>query len=78
MCALVFVLRDFELGRTCLAGRVDRQSCTVLIFISTLQCSGAVGWVTGRASATTIHISLEGWRNLEGNLTWNNSGKMGR
>ena len=32
MCALVFVLRDFELGRTCLAVKVDHQSCSGLIF----------------------------------------------
>jgi len=48
-----------------------------------LQCFGAVGWVTGRASAckgsaTTIPDSLLLGTGLTwGNLTWCNCGKMG-
>ena len=34
MSVLVFVSRDFEPGRTWLAGGVDRQSLTGLIFIN--------------------------------------------
>jgi len=39
MSVLVFVSRDFELGRTWLAGGVDRQSRTGLIFLAVYQVS---------------------------------------
>ena len=37
MSVLIFVSRDIELGRTWLAGGVDRQSCTGLLWYSEIK-----------------------------------------